>query len=61
MEMVLTAELNAICIAILSLIMVANWKSEKEEKKSNYFTIVLISLSIFFAIDFYCTFSDGSA
>lgn len=61
MEMVLTAELNAICIAILSLIMVANWKSEKEEKKSNYFTIVLISQCIFFAMDFFWTFTDGSA
>lgn len=60
MEMVLTAELNAICIAILSLIMVANWKSEKEEKKSNYFTIVLISQCIFFAMDFFWTFTDGS-
>lgn len=61
MEMILDAELNAVCIAILALIMVANWKSEKEEKRSNYFTIVLLSQSLFFAMDFFWSFIDGKS
>lgn len=60
MEMVLNAELNAVCIAIIALIMVANWKSEKEEKRSNYFTIVLLSQCAFFAMDFFWSFIDGT-
>ncbi len=59
MEMVLNAELNAVCIAIMTLIMVTNWRSEKEIKRSNYLTIVLFSQILLLAMDFFWSFVDG--
>ncbi len=59
MELAFYAELNALCIAILTLLMVIYYRTEKWEK-SKGFIAVLVSQCLFFGSDFFWIFVDGN-